>query len=291
VADLGCGIGGDTLALARAGLTVIAVENDPLRLAMARANAAARGVAERIRFQEGDALSAPVADARAAFADPSRRSGDRRHLDPEAYSPALSALRARFPADFPLAVKLAPGVPARSVEPVEAEIEFVSVLGELKECVAWFGPLRTATRRASVLPAGATFVSSRPALEQSLSDAGAFVYDPDPAVVRAGLAMPLAGELGLRPLDHLVALFSSDRLVPSPFLRAFRVEAADRFHPGRLRDHLRERSVGRVTFIKRGTAIDTEALSKKLKLAGEGHRVVLLARLAGEERMLIAERA
>ena len=44
VVDLGCGIGGDLLALGRAGLRVRGVERDPVRAAIARANLAAAGI-------------------------------------------------------------------------------------------------------------------------------------------------------------------------------------------------------------------------------------------------------
>ena len=39
VADLGCGLGADSFALARAGLRVLAIERDPVTAALARANA------------------------------------------------------------------------------------------------------------------------------------------------------------------------------------------------------------------------------------------------------------
>src|SRR5262249_12351504 len=56
VADLCCGIGGDALALASVGVQVEAVDSDPLRVAMAEANAIALGFANRVRFSVGDAL-------------------------------------------------------------------------------------------------------------------------------------------------------------------------------------------------------------------------------------------
>ena len=50
VADLCCGIGGDAVALSAVGLTVHAIESDPLRLAMAEANASVLGLSARISF-------------------------------------------------------------------------------------------------------------------------------------------------------------------------------------------------------------------------------------------------
>jgi len=54
VADLCCGIGGDAIALARAGIRVLAVDRDPLTAAAARANAGALGLGELIEVREDD---------------------------------------------------------------------------------------------------------------------------------------------------------------------------------------------------------------------------------------------
>ena len=54
VVDLGCGIGGDLVAFAQAGLRVRGVERDPVRAAMARANLQAMGL-------EGEVIEADLA--------------------------------------------------------------------------------------------------------------------------------------------------------------------------------------------------------------------------------------
>ena len=57
VVDAACGAGGNAIAFARAGCRVVAIEQDPHRIAMARHNAAVYGVFERIEFRIGDAVS------------------------------------------------------------------------------------------------------------------------------------------------------------------------------------------------------------------------------------------
>lgn len=91
VADLCCGIGGDAVAMARAGIRVLAVDHDPLTAAVARANADALGLAELIEVREADVTEVDTAGYDAVFVDPARRSSGRgRIFDPEAYSPPLS---------------------------------------------------------------------------------------------------------------------------------------------------------------------------------------------------------
>lgn len=285
VADLCCGIGGDALALAAAGASVDAVDTDELRLAMCAANAAALGFAERSHCALGDALAVPLPDARAAFADPNRRVEGRRFLNPDEYAPSLRALRARFAPDFPLAVKVAPGI-AHADIPRDAEAEFVSLSGELKECVLWFGALRTHARRATVLPSGEA-LAGEPGAGDEVVPVGAVLLDPDPAVVRAELVPLLAERIGARPVDEQVQLLTASADVRTPFARTFEVESAEPFNVWRLREYFRARRVGRVTIIKRGSPADADDVMKKLKLEGDGHRTLFLARAAGAHTAIV----
>src|SRR5262245_18297187 len=166
VADLGCGIGGDMSALARAGLSVLALERDPLTAAVAAANAAALGLADRVEVRRADVTTLDLTrlDVDAVFCDPARRTEQgRRIFDPDGYQPPWSFLR-ELPARIPATgVKVAPGIPHQLV-PTTAEAEWVSDHGEVKEAALWFGPLRSGgARRATVLSAGASLADPAPA--------------------------------------------------------------------------------------------------------------------------------
>src|SRR5690348_12803102 len=88
VVDLGCGIGGDLVALAGRGLTVAGVDADPTRVAVARANLAALGLGGAV--QVADATTLDVSGFGVAFADPARRTPRGRVFDPEGYQPPWS---------------------------------------------------------------------------------------------------------------------------------------------------------------------------------------------------------
>jgi hypothetical protein len=109
-------------------------------------------------------------------------------------------------------------------------------------------------------------------------------------VTRSGLVHYLAEQIGAEPVDHEVQLLTSARHTPTPFAAALAVEFAGQFHTARLRDYLRERRVGRITIIKRGSPVDANELMKKLNLAGPNHRTVMLTRAAGEPVMVVGER-
>ena len=71
VIDAFCGAGGLTIALARRGKRVLAVDVSTTRLEMARSNARLFGVADRIDFHAGDALDLlPRLSADAVLLDP-----------------------------------------------------------------------------------------------------------------------------------------------------------------------------------------------------------------------------
>jgi len=282
VLDLGCGVGADTLALAAAGCRVEAVDADPVRLALAEANAVALGVAARIRFHGGDVLTTALPPADAAFTDPGRRAGDRRFLDPDRYEPPLSAVLGRFPAGFPLAAKIAPGVPRDALARFDAEAEFVSAGGELKECVLWFGPLRTAARRATMLPGPHTLAAEADGEMPYAEPIGDYLFDPDPSVIRADLVGLLAAQLGAAPVEPGVALLTGPAAA-SPFVTAYRVEHVAPLDAKKLREYFRAAGVGRVTVLKRAIDADADAFRKGLKLGGgDGHRHVVLTRAGGK---------
>ena len=121
VLDLGCGIGGDLVAFARAGLTAAGIDRDPLRVAVARANLAALGLGGAV--QEADAGSLDLSGFGVVFADPARRNAAGRVFDVEGWSPPwpfVEQLLAR-----PACVKVAPGIP-HDLVPEGVEAEFVS---------------------------------------------------------------------------------------------------------------------------------------------------------------------
>jgi len=291
VADLGCGIGGDTLALAALpGVTVVGLDHDPLRLRLARANVRAYGHdAGWLVADLSDPL--PLHGVPAAFFDPARRDKGRRVFSVRDYQPPLDTIRAwGFDA---LAVKLSPGVALDELASYPgAGVEFISVAGELKEAVLWMGAFGFFGRCATRLDADGSAAMLAPAglPAPPLSQPRAYLYEPDPAVIRAGLFGELAAEVGagVYRLDETIAYLTGDAALDSGWLRTWPVEAWLPFHLKRLRAALVERGVGRVTVKKRGSPIAPETLQAQLRLGGAGRSaVVVLTRVAGQHCALI----
>lgn len=293
VADLGCGIGGDMIALARAGPAVLAIERDPLTAAVAAANATALGLTDRVEVRCADvtALDLTRLGIDAIFCDPARRTAlGRRVFDPDGYQPPWAFLRGlpeRVPAT---GIKVAPGIDHRLV-PAGAEAEWVSDGGELKEAVLWFGPLSSgAARRATVLPAGASLAGAAEASGPArIGPIGRYLYEPDGAVIRAHLIAELATEIGAHLIDPRIAYLSSDTPPSSPFVAGYQVRDVLPFQLKRLRAALRERDVGVVAIKKRGSALDPDQLRRQLRLTGTKSIVVILTRVANVLTVILAD--
>jgi hypothetical protein len=101
----------------------------------------------------------------------------------------------------------------------------------------------------------------------------------------------LAAQLGAHQLDPDIAYLTSDRLTPTPFARAFVLEAAMPFSQKRLREKLRAMNVGNVTVKKRGSPLDPETFARSLKLKGDEERIVFLTHVNGKPWMLIGKPA
>ncbi|MGD9962094.1 THUMP-like domain-containing protein [Nocardioides sp.] len=279
VIDLGCGIGGDLIAFARAGLTTAGVDLDPVRVAIAAANLAALGLPGAT--QVADATSIDLSGFAVAFADPARRSGRGRTFRVEDWTPPWSFVQSLL--TRAAVVKVAPGVPHELI-PAGVEAEWVSDDGEVKEASLWSGPLATVARRATVIGAGglATLTEDDDpwqGRERPVRELGRFLYEPDGAVIRAGLVTAVAAGVGGGLIDEHIAWVTSDDSFHTPFARGYRVLEEVPFREKPLRAALRERSIGVLTIKTRGVDVVPETLRKRLALRGENTATLVLTRI------------
>ncbi|WP_420645529.1 THUMP-like domain-containing protein [Candidatus Leptofilum sp.] len=292
IADLGCGIGGDAIALA-ANAEVTGVEWEPVRLAMAQENVRVYGYGKRFHPLQADLLNlTPLAHMDAFFFDPARRDGQgRRFFSLAQYQPPISVIDGWRSVVPDTAVKISPGVEYAEL-PADAEVEFVSLGGEMKEAVLWYGRLHSGIeRRATLLPGGYTLTTADlpPELIPSTKPK-AYLYEPDAAIIRAHLVQALAHQLAANQIDDSIAYLTAETAVSTPFARCFAVEDWFPFQLKQLRHWLRARQVGSVTIKKRGSPLEPDKLQRQLRLSGskENHRFLFLTHVLGDPSVIIA---
>lgn len=235
VADLGCGLGVDSFALAEAGFTVLAVEHDSWRAEAARVNLAGLGDRVEVRAMDADGLNdADWGRLRAAYVDPARRRGDApRPLDgsrakplanPNNWEPSWSWILA-LAERLPVVAKVAPSFDTRRT-PATADIEWIDHAGETVEATVWLGSLGTGRRKATALREGVvdSFESTghRTRAAPVATEVQEWLIEPTPAVRRAGLVGEFAAARDIPLLDaggwltHMHAL-------DTPLARSWRV--------------------------------------------------------------------
>ena len=295
VADLGCGLGAESMAMGAIDLNVRAFEIDEITAALAVFNL---GSFDNVEVEQADITTLDLSQFEALFFDPARRDldgkGERaaRKFDPAQFAPNFDWVLAQARTK-PTGIKVGPGHPPEAI-PQDAEAQWLSLDGDLVELGLWFGDVKRprVARAATVVNASGrheivseTFVSE-PADVEAIKQ---FIYEPDNAVVRSHLIADLARQVGATLISREIAYLSSDVEIDSPLMRGFRVIDEMAFDRKKLKAYLRDRNIGTLEIKKRGVDVVPEQLRKELSLKGEIAATLILTRVGDDHRALIAQ--
>lgn len=281
VADLCCGLGGDSMYLPDR-LRVAGLDLSPATLLAYRHNVSLRrGVAASGLTVKGDVSLNPLR-ADVALLDPARRAKGRsdRWQDQD-MSPGwdvIEKLIARYPA---MAIKLGPGI--AFPEFMEShEWEYLGLRDECLEAVVWTGESgRPGWVRAVELPNGAFIEALRADLPDTFGEtgeAGGFLYEPVKSVVRSHLFGVLASRLRLWQIDPRIAYLSGNELVRDPLLKAYRIIRELPYDNKAIKEFLRKEEVGRLEIKKRGVNLIPEEFRAGLRLAGPNQGTLIFTK-------------
>ncbi|WP_417367630.1 THUMP-like domain-containing protein [Glutamicibacter arilaitensis] len=295
VADLGCGIGTDSIALASAGLKVTAVEMDETTAAATTLNLMPF---ENATVVHGGAEETDLTGIDGVWLDPARRTdvkgSTRRLFDPEAFSPPLSFVEKLVDDGLDVGVKLGPGLPHEAI-PDNAEAVWISDHGSVIEACLWFGKLKRpeVTRAALVIDKDGAheLVSSASAKNDApapIGDLEAHIYEPDGAVIRSHLISTLLEQTGGHLMDEHIAYFTHAEQISTPFARGYKVLATHDYNVKKLRSWVKSNAIGTLDIKKRGVDVTPEEL-RRILLAGspksaKNKATLILARL-GDKRV------
>jgi hypothetical protein len=295
VADLGCGLGAESMAMGAIDLNVRAFEIDEVTAALAVFNL---GAFDNVEVEQADITTLDLSQFEALFFDPARREldgkGERatRKFDPAQFSPnfnwVLEQARTK-----PTGIKLGPGHPHEAIAQ-DAEAQWLSIDGDLVELALWFGEVKRpkVARAATVVNSTGRHEIVSETFESEPADVSAlkqFIYEPDNAVVRSHLIADLAREVGASLISREIAYLSSDKEIDSPMMRGFRVVDEMAFDRKKLKAYLRERNIGTLEIKKRGVDVVPEQLRKEMSLKGEIAATLILTRVGDDHRALIAQ--
>ena len=311
VFDLGCGIGADAMAFAGLDLKVTAIDADEVTATLAGVNlrhwpgaSAFIGTAEGTQLPSGEG-----ARHTGAWLDPARRTPGvsdargktRRVFRLDAISPTWSTVQSIAESLPATGAKLSPSFPHNAI-PAGAEAQWTSLRGEVLECAVWWGPLVSRAGRSALVigPQGRSWTVREAdaggaggvaPVASSLSQIGAWLYEPDRAVIRAGLTGALTSAVDGFELDSGVGYVTSERGVDIGYARRFVVDESMPLNVKTLRAWLRERDVGRVTIKKRGVVLDADELRRQLRLSGSAEMTLVLTRVKNQQVCLVVHPA
>ena len=305
--DLGCGIGADSRELARICPDFRAVDQSP-----AAATCAAINLADQPGAQVLCANAEQVVTQKnlpALFVDPARRTATGRVLSPAAWSPPLGTVlewgkRAPY-----LAVKIAPGIDLANL-PAGYHAQWVSVAGDLVECALYSPGLAPegAGRSALIISRGGVTqyrcATARNPGEshvqvQAAANLGNYLFDPDPAIIRAGILPDICERLEAAPVSSGIAYLTGTTLPTSkdtPALRCYEIVENLPLKTKMVSSYLRSRQATRLDVLKRGVALDIATWRKKVMPKKQRDWTpltitVALTRVGGAHRCLVLEDA
>lgn len=296
VADLGCGIAAESLALAAIGIEVKAFDLDEVTAAIAQYNL---NPFENAFVEVADVTSIDLSGFEALFFDPARRelTGPARaqavrKFDPSQFSPNFDWVVEQAQ-HKPTGIKLGPGHPHDAI-PENCEAQWVSVDGELVELGLWFGSVaRNGIKRSALMIRGnESFEITSDSFESKpapLAELSSYVYEPDNAVVRSHLIDVLAEQTSTHIFSPEIAYLTGANEIENPWIRGFKVVENMTFNRKKLKAYLRENEIGILEIKKRGSDIVPEQLRKELSLKGKNSATLIITRVDSAHRALICQ--
>lgn len=282
MADVCCGIGGDSIALARRG-ALTAIERDELTAAMARINLATAG-ADRFVVECRDASEVTMPSGTQFHVDPDRREQDRRYSAPDHYSPSWNEV-IEMVSDSSAIIKLAPRANLDSMPLPSCHHRcWISLQRTVREQSLLCGELvadhrlQSASRSSVAIAADGTARTFVPEIDSGPPDVAthpqSVLVDPDPAIRAAGLTESFArcydlslvgGPSGFLTANHLdqVAASAAEMAIVAPVLWSGPCDMK------KIRKELRARNAKVTTAKVRGTDHDPAKILKPLKNTGE----------------------
>lgn len=256
LADISCGIGGQIIFFGRECQKVYGVDIAGDKLQCAQKNANLYNLSN-ITFIEGDALSTQIVeqltDADIIFSDPARPSAETVRKTDSLRPGIPMVLDVYRDITDKFAFEAPPQMPPERID-FECEREYISVDRKLNRLTLYFGPLKKCERSAVVLEDGAfhKLESEDKSHIPEIAEIGApkiYAFEPDPAVVKAGLLRELVLDLK-QPLEMVLIdakrkLLTLDTPIKSPFFKnSFKLIGKVPYDCRQINTFLRETDIG-----------------------------------------------
>ncbi len=297
--DVGAGIGGDTIAMALRW-NVLSVEKNPNTMEMLKHNIHVYNVDQNVDFFLGDIIKLlddidfqkKLGDVDCIFFDPSRRSKGIRTVKIEEYEPPLSFVEKLKFFSQNICVKIAPRVDLSRIK-YDCDIEVISYKGEVKEVVLWFGKFKTYSDTnailATKLPEKITWVQKSKRYIVPVCEPKDFIYEPDPAFIKAHLISDIAELYELSQIHKKIAYLTSDSFINIPILKCYHVLTYITLDYSLINKTLRRLNISHVDLKARGISVDLKSIQKSFHGKGRKKGLLILTKVLNKPSAIICE--
>lgn len=228
LADISCGIGGQTIAFAKQCEQVFAIDLDPVKVKHAKENCRRYGITN-VEFFCGDALSeeiiSKIPEVDVIFSDPARPPSEERRDIRNLRPPIDKVMEAYSSRTSNFAFEVPPQLTPERI-PFSCEKEYLSFKGKLNRLNLYFGDLKKCEVSTITLPSEEIFcfTGSKTIIEES-EELEKFAFEPDPVILQAGLlgelidSIKTTDSLKTYMVDNKRVLLTSNTIYEHPFLK------------------------------------------------------------------------
>ncbi|MFX0083415.1 MAG: hypothetical protein ACFE94_16840 [Candidatus Hodarchaeota archaeon] len=298
--DVGSGVGGDTIAMGMRW-KVYSVEIDPSTMEMLKHNVSVYNLEKNVDFILGDILNLiddkkfqdKIKEIDCIFFDPSRRSQGKRTVKIEEYDPPLELVEKLKQFSENVCVKIAPGVDLSYLTTYDCDIEVISYKGEVKETVLWFGKFKIKLEKNSIiatkLPEKITLIQESLDYKIPISEYKNYIYEPDPAFIKAHLIGDIAKKYNLFQMSNKIAYLTSDSFIDTPILKSYNVLAYTNLDYYSINEKLNELNLGKMDFKARGVSIDLKHIHNKVRGTGKNRGLIIFTKISNKPCAIICK--
>ncbi|MCP4375982.1 MAG: hypothetical protein GY794_07390 [bacterium] len=297
VMDLCCGLGGDAIGLANAGLAVSGYDISPEAIVCSAHNAKVMGVDDRAKFASADVTQLDIPPEAIVHIDPDRRSGGRRVVSISELQPGEEFLRWLTQNTIAGAMKLSAAMDFTELDDWPGvRLEYVSEDGVCKQLVVWWSSddSPSASRSATAVwgdihdPQSESILADAPVTP--FGEVGPWLIEPGPEVIAAHAVDALAARDNLwRAYPGMLWLFGNEP-VDSHLARSYEILQTVSGREREIRIALKKLNAGLVEIKSRGVSINTDALQRRLRGKGDRPLVVLWTRMGDKQKAFIGVR-
>lgn len=294
VTDLTCGIGGNTIFLAKY-FKVRAVDIDEAHLYCARHNADLYGVGTKIEFINGRAQD-NIKASQAYIIDPQRiRSGQTKTRSILNSEPRITEILPQILKETDnVCIKISPAFDYEEISNLagDPEIELISEGNTNKGAFLWFGGFKTAQRRATILDAKES-VSFNDHLSLDNLRVSAqlkkYLLIPNKAIIKAGLIDQIASLYSLSRISDKNEFLTTDTLItyPDKVFRVFELIEESAFSIKNSKNLIKRQGLDRAHILTRNFKINPEELRQRLKLKEGGDYSLIFSEFQGKKNIVM----